>query len=503
LDILLGFWFAKEIIVDIHNVRLGFATNSSSQHSMIFLKGAKDKHIGDGNFDFGWDYFTAASEETKSMYFAILVIRALYGICDERTAQLIAADMLGCEPSDIVEGCIDHQSEHNLPMNWKGNGLNKEFAQEFKDFLLQDDLVILGGNDNTRKTHPLAGPGAFKLALFKDAGRDSLVARKDPQGFWTIFNRQNGAKMRFSFPKKDAKPKKNEYKMGVVVPTKTYAPELIDIKITDFCPYQCSFCYQGSSPTGAHAGFTHSYNLLYALEDLGVFEVAIGGGEPTAHPKFVNILQEFRSHGIVPSFSTRNLSWLKDPTLWHPILESCGSFAYSIDKSEQSVDEFAAILTANGFRGKLSHLIPRPTIHHIITGGEDHNLRQILKSAAYHDIDVVLLGYKNVGRGLLEPKECDGNWIDTVIKLQDKDECPRISIDTTLAKASAKKLKDTGIPNWMYDIQEGSFSMYIDMVTKKMGPSSFCSNDELIDLDWSKKGWDTIKKQIVSTFASW
>jgi len=490
----------------IHNVRLGFATNSSSTHSMIFLKGAKDKIVGDGNYDFGWEHFTAASRKTKEAYFAILVMDALRGMSDDHTAALVASDLLGRDVSDIGEGYIDHQSMYGLPANWAGNALNYEFAKELRDFILQDDLVILGGSDNDDKDHPLSKGNSFRLGIPQESDRRKLVARKDPQGFWTVFNRETGAKMRFTFPQKGVKPKKDKWRRlgmaGMTSPTKAYAPELIDIKITDFCPRKCYFCYQGSGPTGQHASWENSYDILRALQELNVFEVAIGGGEPTAHPNFVQILQGFRSHGIVPSFSTRDLSWLKDPIRWRPILEAAGSFAYSVDESDQSIEEFAAVLNANGFRSGLRDLVPQPTVHHVMIGGWNGNFEEFLHSAYHHSIHVVLLGYKFTGRGANQKPKDHDDWVDVVVKLNEKGECPRLSIDTTLAKTFAHKLKAAGIPDWLIETKEGSFSMYIDLVASKMGPSSFCPVNELVDLDWTNRSYKA-KDQILKAFASW
>ena len=51
----------------IHNLRLGFACNSSSSHSLIFLPGCTDNAEGQ---DFGWQCFTLASSEAKMGYLA-------------------------------------------------------------------------------------------------------------------------------------------------------------------------------------------------------------------------------------------------------------------------------------------------------------------------------------------------------------------------------------------------------------------------------------------------
>lgn len=77
--------------------------------------------------------------------------------------------------------------------------------------------------------------------------------------------------------------------------------------------------------------------MIEFMKEKGVFELAIGGGEPTLHPRFHDIIEacvKKNSDGgfIVPNFTTRNLSVFKkgmDKT--HDLLYSIGGFAYSVD----------------------------------------------------------------------------------------------------------------------------------------------------------------------------
>jgi hypothetical protein len=54
---------------------------------------------------------------------------------------------------------------------------------------------------------------------------------------------------------------------------------------------------------------------------------------------------------------------------------------------------------------------------------------------------------------------------------------PRLSIDTTLANRYQKKLTELSIPKWLYHVEEGKYSMYIDAVENKYGPSSYHLDD--------------------------
>ena len=55
--------------MNISNIRLGFATNSSSTHSIIILPGQVDDMVWEG--EFGWQNFTLASSGAKMLYLAV------------------------------------------------------------------------------------------------------------------------------------------------------------------------------------------------------------------------------------------------------------------------------------------------------------------------------------------------------------------------------------------------------------------------------------------------
>lgn len=308
----------------IHNIRLGFANNSSSSHSLIFL----DAACTDEWKDFGWDFFTAADDASKRNYLGALVYSNILPLVGEDAAQVIARELTSTTSVFGYDGVyIDHESVLTLPMDWTGKFLHLGFLAEFERWLLQSNVVVLGGNDNTDDSHPLDDGSAFHLPLARDMGRLDLIARHDVLGgqdWWVLFNRATGAKLRMKFPVSDDIVKEDREEppyrrsntnAGAIEVTKGATPELVDIKITDFCPFGCEYCYQGSTTQGEHAPIEYIRSVIAALAKMEVFEAAIGGGEPTLHPQFVPILKEFRATGIVPNFTTKNFAWMRDEEL--------------------------------------------------------------------------------------------------------------------------------------------------------------------------------------------
>lgn len=288
----------------IHNIRFGLATNSSSTHSLIFIdkptKSGKQRPLVDSGFDgeaidefgtplgtkaseFGWQFFTAASEDAKRTYLSIALYTELNRNLPEDIAEMICKSWAGAEP----KGYIDHQSVWTFPKTFDGKFIHKQFFDELKEFVLQKNLVILGGNDNTTKTHPY-GRG-FRLPIPHES-RDNWVARKDEKyGFWTLFNRDDGTKIRFSFDDKFGF--NNEEK----IPKKASTPELCDVKLTNFCPFGCEWCYQDSTKEGKHGDISYINKLIYKLKELECYEIAcLSGNTVIFSPKgavFVNNLK--------------------------------------------------------------------------------------------------------------------------------------------------------------------------------------------------------------------
>jgi radical SAM protein with 4Fe4S-binding SPASM domain len=105
------------------------------------------------------------------------------------------------------------------------------------------------------------------------------------------------------------------------------SPELIDISITNYCEKGCSFCYRNSNVKGQHMPFEDYQRIINQISELGVFQIALGGGNPNQHPDFIKILQTSYDAGIVPSYTTNGLG-LTD-TILEATKKYCGAIAIS------------------------------------------------------------------------------------------------------------------------------------------------------------------------------
>ena len=140
-------------IMKIHNIRFGFATNSSSSHSIIFDP-INYSHYSDSNDSesFGWEFFTLASKEAKDEYMTAMLLQNISDGYNKNGFSNIFADIivkgLGLKELDLDEISIDHQSLINLPLEYGTNHISVEFFQEFYNYIMRDEIIIFGGNDN-------------------------------------------------------------------------------------------------------------------------------------------------------------------------------------------------------------------------------------------------------------------------------------------------------------------------------------------------------------------
>lgn len=459
----------------IHNIRFGFATNSSSTHSVVYNKDYSSFSDNNEEDYFGWDNFTLQSKNAKKEYIMAMLMINLnqqFDILPEDVRKLIVDEWSENNSEIDIHSGIDHQSTILFPLEYGTEFLSKDFYKDYEQFLLQDGIIICGGNDNEESSHPIIDNTNSKIIQFPlyDNLEDKLYCRFDDKyNFWTMFNSSNGNKVRFSF---------SDTKIVQKI-EKASTPELVDIKITDFCSFGCSFCYQDSSISGKHSNSDDFYKLIRVLNENKVFEVAIGGGEPTQHPNFISMLKNVKYYKIVANFTTKSLDWLRDKEQRDEILSNIGSFAYSVT-TESQVKTLGELCNQFHMFGVI------PTIHVVIGVVNDYMFAKILKTAHFYGFKVTLLGFKTTGRGseFLKNKKIDhSGWIKEVKELVNQRQCPSIGIDTCLIQLCEEELKKNKIPKYVYTVYEGKFSCYIDAVNLTMGPSSFCQPEEMKPLD--------------------
>jgi organic radical activating enzyme len=175
-------------------------------------------------------------------------------------------------------------------------------------------------------------------------------------------------------------------------------PEFYDIAITKWCAGKCPYCYTDSDVNGyIDKTIIDKINNYFGIltENQKPFSVALGGGEPTAHPDFIDILYTFNKLGITPNYTTNGMFMDYSNYFIYNLMQItksvCGGIALSCHAHLENYWQ-RAIYEFNKYNIKIN-------LHIIIS---DNNSIDIFNKIyeKYKNIIhyFVLLPYENIGR---------------------------------------------------------------------------------------------------------
>lgn len=174
----------------------------------------------------------------------------------------------------------------------------------------------------------------------------------------------------------------------------TKTPVLIDLSLNNYCNLTCDFCYMSAKPItgGEHLSIPDFNLLLEKMVQSRVLQIALGGGEPTLHPQFIEILKKLRTEGnIIPNYTTNGTNLT--PEILKATKQYCGAAAVSY--SEERTEE-----TMNAVKKLISHGI-QTNLHLVLLKSRIPRLAEITKQYTKLGIkNVVLLLFKPMGRGI-------------------------------------------------------------------------------------------------------
>jgi hypothetical protein len=149
----------------IHNVRFGFATNSSSAHSIIVLNDENEaalRHIEQCEIKVGedeegekFDYFNfyrstnwiARAEQIKKSYIGMCLayqVKTNHKLSEDESIRLTKSYI-----GEFIYSDIDHQSVFEFPNRFGGKNIHWEFAIQFLNAVLDPKVLIVGGCDES------------------------------------------------------------------------------------------------------------------------------------------------------------------------------------------------------------------------------------------------------------------------------------------------------------------------------------------------------------------
>lgn len=240
-------------------------------------------------------------------------------------------------------------------------------------------------------------------------------------------------------------------------------PESIDLKITNMCNMECGMCHENSTPNGKHGDIL---NLPFIDTMFPYSEIAIGGGNPLAHPDLVEFLENLKERKIIASMTVNQVHFMHNIDFLKELTDK--KLIYGLGISYIGVRHENCIEAIKQFPNAVVHVI----------NGIVH--MDSLEALAHNDLKILVLGYKEFRRGKALYDEC-GREIDS-LKSQFYDMLPKIVNDgwfkcisfdnLAIKQLEPKRLMSEEEYDSFYMGDDGAFTMYVDAVNRQFAKSS-------------------------------
>ena len=243
-----------------------------------------------------------------------------------------------------------------------------------------------------------------------------------------------------------------------------HGPELLDISITNWCDRDCSVCYRSSNRAGGHMATSDYEVIMTQAAEVGVSQVALGGGNPNQHPEFCKILELTRLvYGIVPSYTTNGIGLSR--AIVDVSAAVCGAVAVSAYPPFNQTAAAIETLVLAGVRTNLHFVLDANSV------GIALSWMKAPPSFLEKVNALVFLNYKPVGRQAPGTLLSESPLLkEFFILVQDAQLPCKVGFDSCMVSALASL---TTIDPAFYDACEaGRFSMFISE-TIQMYPCSF------------------------------
>ena len=266
------------------------------------------------------------------------------------------------------------------------------------------------------------------------------------KGYNYVFNPQNGFTVRYGDTIEE------DPFVGPV-------PELADISINNVCDRGCEFCYKESTMTGKTMSVEDYRKVLESLPL--TWQLALGGGEPTMHPDFVEILKITREeYDKIPNYTTNGTH------LTAKIVAAtkayCGAVAVSFSDKDDVWIKAAKTFIDSGVKTNIHFVVSEETVQTAMNLLTELELTpEVLGLEGINA--VVFLLYKPIGRADKEKALTVENAVD-FLTYAFSQEGVQVGFDSCFVKHiyAAEQAGKIEVPWELLDTCESSrFSIYV------------------------------------------
>lgn len=245
-------------------------------------------------------------------------------------------------------------------------------------------------------------------------------------------------------------------------------PESVDIKICNRCDMGCPQCHERSVPNGELADLKNPILLTIPPGT----ELAIGGGNPLEHPDLTEFLYRMKTQKVLCNITVHLKHFINHYSLIERLYHErlIHGVGVSVDRP------------VNESEMELLKSIPTLVVHVIAGLVTDTTLA----SLALNDLNLLILGYKDYGRGVDYHARSPfidqsifimKNGIESITKL-----FRHVSFDQLAVKQLGLQ-ELVGNDTWdeSYMGRDGEFTMYLDLVRNEYAVSSISPRHPLKD----------------------
>ena len=239
--------------------------------------------------------------------------------------------------------------------------------------------------------------------------------------------------------------------------------ENCDIKITDKCSQNCPFCYEGCTKSGKH-GKLFEYRFIETLHPYT--ELALNGND-LDHPYLIKFLEFLKKKKVFANITVNQTQFINNFDLIKKL--SNDKLIYGVGVSLQKAN--------NELITKMSE-IPNTVLHTINGILTENDINEL----ANHDLKILILGYKELQRGI----NYKSNHIDNINtnkqylydNLQDiLTKFKVVSFDNlAIEQLNVKRVVSKEDWEEFYMGDDGNFTFYIDMVKGEFSKNSIAKD---------------------------
>lgn len=180
------------------------------------------------------------------------------------------------------------------------------------------------------------------------------------------------------------------------------APLEAHLQITNRCDAGCQGCYTAATPNASREWSVEKWKAAVdTLAEMGVFHLALGGGESADLEWLGELVEYARSKGLVPNLTTSGLSNLERVLDLAPLFGQINVSLDGLGADYQAVRGFDGFAQADQAIRRLRERTPHVGINVVVTRHNFETLDAMLAYARQQRLnEVELLRFKPAGRGI-------------------------------------------------------------------------------------------------------